>query len=180
MKTQRKVLACGLAALLGLVLSANGRAADDKNAGGDLKFVQMAASGGMFEVKSSQLALDQSNNPQVKKFAEHMVKDHTKANQELMALAKQKGIPLPAQMAPKHMGLMEKITAAKGAAFDQMFLKIQLQAHEDTVALFEQEAKNGQDPAIKAWAAKTLPTLREHLKEVRSLAGVGGKGSRER
>ncbi len=160
----------GVAALLAAV---NVATAEDKGGKGglDAKFVKGAASGGMFEVKSSELAGDRATSADVKKFAEHMVRDHGKANKELMDLCSKKGIEAPKEMQPQDKTAIEKLSSLQGAEFDRAFMKAQLAAHKEAVALFEEEAKNGKDQELRSWAEKTLPTLRDHLSMAMKHAG---------
>jgi len=158
-----------LAALL--VLPALTRAADEAKT--DEQFVMMASSGGMFEVQSSEMALKQSSSDAVKKFAKHMVEDHTKANKELMDLASKKKFRVAERMMKPHADMATRLASAKGDNFDAAYIKMQVDAHEDTVKLFEDQAKNGKDSDLKAWAEKTLPTLKDHLKMARDMAKSG-------
>jgi putative membrane protein len=154
-----------------------GKEADKSQLGGfDKKFVKQAAEGGMKEVSLGQLAKEKATNDQVKKFGQHMVEDHTKANQELMKIAKSKNIDLPAKTESKDTKGMDKLRDLSGAQFDRQYMQEMVKDHEKTVKLFEQEAKEGKDPDLKAFAEKTLPTLREHLKMARSLSDQVGKG----
>src|SRR5262245_15097643 len=96
-----------LAAVLAVVLVGPGRADEDKKIT-DEEFVRQAVAGGMFEVKSAEFALDQSTSDKVKKFARELINDHTKANQELTALARRKGIAVPLGMMQKHVDMLTK------------------------------------------------------------------------
>jgi putative membrane protein len=157
-----------LFALAATALVAAGLFADEprKKAGDepftDKMFVEKAAIGGMFEVKSSQLAQQMATDTNVKTFAARMVADHTKANQELMTLARQKGWQWPTQLDQKHQDMLNQLSKNRGSQFDKAYMDIQVKAHDKTVALFEKAAEHGQDTDLKAWAKKTLPTLKEH------------------
>jgi putative membrane protein len=233
-------------------------ASDDKN------FVMKAAQGGMSEVEMGQIALRQASNDEVKRFAQRMVDDHSKANQELMQLAQSKGITLPASMGSgtgnnmnssgqgsssstssqqgtgtgsstsgqqgtgsstsgqqgtgtgqqtggtagqqntktgsgqqndrtgvmstnqdsgtamkgnaDHRKMMDKMSKLSGADFDREYMKQQVADHDKTVALFEKQSKNGKDAELKAFADRTLPTLREHQQMAKDInSRVGGK-----
>lgn len=142
-------------------------AASDKSgalAGPDRKFVEEAAQGGMMEVQLGAYAAAHASNEQVKKFAQRMVTDHSKANDELKAIATSKGVDIPKSLDPKHHQDMEKLQKADGAAFDRAYMEHMLKDHQKDVKKFETQAKTGRDPEVKAFAAKTLPTLQEHLR----------------
>ena len=105
----------------------------------------------------------QAKNAEVKKFATRMVTDHTKANNQLKALAKKKGVTLDAE-APK----MDKMD---DATFDKDYMDHMVKDHEKAVSNFEEEAKDGGDADVKAWAGKTLPTLKKHLEMAKEIQG---------
>lgn len=134
----------------------------------DADFVMMAASGGMMEVEGGKTAAAKATNADVKKFGQHMVDDHSKANTELMALAKKKNWKVPAAMNPEHKAELDKVAAMKGTDFDKAYMAAMVKDHEKDVALFESASKNATDPDLKAWAAKTLPTLQMHLEMART------------
>ena len=128
----------------------------------DHNFVEKAAKGGMAEVELGNLAQQRAANDQVKQFGARMVTDHTKANDELKSIASAKGITLPAP-GKGEMKDMDKFGKMTGTDFDKAYMKHMVSDHKKDVSLFEKESKSGKDPELKAFAAKTLPTLREHL-----------------
>jgi putative membrane protein len=151
------------------------------NAFSDKTFVQKAAIGGMFEVKSSQLAQQMASSQQVKRFAARMITDHTKANQELMALARQKGWQVPTAMDRQHQDMLTQLRSGQGGGsgpdsdrFDRAYIDMQVKAHDKTVAIFEQAAQQCQDTDLKQWAAKTLPVLKEHQELASQMSNRGG------
>jgi len=135
----------------------------------DQDFAMMATSAGMFEVESSKLALERAKNDKVKKFAQHMVDDHTKANKELMGLAQALKLTPEQKMSAKHQKEMDKLRDAK-EDFDQAYMKAQVKGHEEAVSLFTAEGQGGTNPMLKAWATQTLPTLQMHLRMARETA----------
>jgi putative membrane protein len=138
----------------------------------DRDFVAKAALDGETEVKLARLATQRAASEGVKQFAQRMIQDHGKANAELKALAREKGFALPQRMTAEQQAMVTQLTRLSGAAFDQAYIKQMVADHERAVALFEKEANEGSNPDLKAWAARTLPTLREHLQMVRSLASA--------
>ena len=137
---------------------------------GDEDFARKAAVGGKTEIEASKLALQKSSDERVRKFAEQMVRDHTRAGEDLKAAASQEGISLPAELDSAHKQAVDKLKALSGAQFDAAYKAQMLQDHKDTVAMFEKEAKAGGTP-IETFASKTLPTLKNHLKMAQDLAG---------
>ncbi|HEY1375247.1 MAG TPA: DUF4142 domain-containing protein [Gemmataceae bacterium] len=181
-----------LFALAAATLTAAGLLADDTTRKGDKAhdekfsdkmFVEKAAIGGMFEVKSSQLAQQKGSSPGVKQFAARMITDHTKANQELMALARQKGWQVPTALDQKHRDLLNQLsqnqagTGPAGDRFDRAYAEMQVKAHDHAVELFEKAAQECKDADLKAWATKTLPTLKEHQQMAKQMNMHGSSGT---
>ena len=136
------------------------------------QFVAMAASGGMYEVESSQLAKQQAKNADVKAFADMMIRDHTKANEELKAAAGKASPPptVPTALNPEHQSMLDQLKSA-GANFDKTYLDQQRTAHEKTLALLNGYASGGDSQPLKDWASKTKPAVQQHLDKVQQLAG---------
>ena len=143
----------------------------------DRDFVMDAAMGGLMEVELGRWAAQKGTSDAVKQFGQRMVTDHGQANQELMSLASSKGITLPSALDEKHQQEVSKITRMSGAEFDRAYSKLMLKDHEKDVKEFERQSTKGGDPDLKAFAAKTLPTLQEHLQLARTLPGNEGSGS---
>ncbi len=142
--------------------------------GGDLAFMNDAAPGGMAEVEMGQMAAKQAQSIEVKRFGERMVIDHSKAGDELKQLASTKKVTLPAMVNPKHKEMMEKLSKLKGADFDHEYVTAMIADHEKDVAAFENAVKAGTDADVKAFAAKTLQTLKAHLQMIRDIASKMG------
>jgi putative membrane protein len=141
----------------------------------DRGFVAKAAVGGLAEVQLGELAQRNGASTQVKQFGAQMVRDHGKANDELKGIAAPKGIQPPAQLDAKHAELSARLQKLSGAEFDREYVRAMLDAHKTDVALFERQAANGRDADLKAFAQKTLPTLRQHLEHVQGLStSLGG------
>jgi len=205
----------------------------------DRHFVMDAAEAGMSEVMMGQMAVQRASNDQVKQFAQRMIDDHTKANQELMQLASSKGVTLPQggmtssgqqmqdqssvtsqstqtggqsdrtlgqqsgartgqqtqssdqtsgqmsrqssqssqtgmQTKGKDQAMMDRMSRLSGTDFDREYMRQQLKDHDKAVELFQKETDKGKDQELKAWASKTLPTLREHQQMARDIASTVG------
>jgi putative membrane protein len=146
-----------------------------KSANADSVFMRTAAMDGLAEVEHGRLAAQNASAADVKQFAQRMVDDHSKANEELKGLASQKNVTLPTELDQKHRAMQDKLAKLKGAAFDRAYMSHMVMAHQQAVALFQREAKAGKDPDVKAWAAKTLPVLEEHHKSARTVSAAVGK-----
>ncbi len=153
------------AAMSGLLLTAAGAALANADAM-DLKFAKMAAQGGIFEVKSSQIALQKSQNPQVLNVAKRMVKEHSAANAELKTVAQDNKMTLPADTDPMHKAVISKLSGLSGKAFDKAYMGSQEKAHTDTVGLFEKEISTGKNAGLTAFASKNLPEIEDHTKMI--------------
>ena len=134
-----------------------------------------AAQGGMAEVELGKVAATKAKDPEVKKFAQMMVTDHTKANAELKALAAKKNFQLPTDLGT-HKSKLDSMSKLSGAEFDQEYVDNMVDDHEDDVAAFQKMADSGTDPDVKAFAAKCLPVLKKHLDAIKAIqAKMNGK-----
>jgi putative membrane protein len=148
--------------------------ATEKNAGtqkleDDHEFAVDAASGGMMEVQLGQIAATNAASAKVKEFGQMMVDDHSKANDEMKALAATKGITLPATPGEKHQKHINDLKDKKAADFDKDYISMMVDDHEEDIKKFEEEANNGKDAELKAFAAGKLPILRKHLEMAKSI-----------
>jgi putative membrane protein len=160
------VLALGLAAFAQSQDTTKSKTANRMT--GDHTFATKAAQGGLAEVQLGNLAKDKASNPDVKSFGERMVADHTKANDELKEIASKKGITLPTSMDAKSQATYDRLSKLSGAEFDRAYMRDMVADHKTDVNEFKQESERGTDPDLKAFAAKTLPTLQEHLQMAES------------
>ena len=146
----------------------------------DQRFVMNAAAAGMAEVKFGQLAEQRASNPQVKQFGQKMMADHAAANEKLQAAGTKQGISTPIEMSAENQATYDKLSRLSGAQFDKAYMADMIRDHKLDISDFEREARNGSDPAVKQFAAQTLPTLREHLqlaeKTERSMSSSGTSG----
>ena len=154
-----------LAALIALPVAAFAASATP-----DMSFYKSLAEGGIAEVRDGKLAEHKSADPKIKDFAAMMVKDHTAANQELMALAQSKGIKLPGGPGIGADTKKAELDVLTGETFDKSYVKSQVKGHRDTVDLLQKEISSGQDAQAKAFAEKVLPTVQSHLKAIEGIA----------
>ncbi len=141
----------------------------------DTDFANTAAMGGEAEIQMAQIAMQRSKNKDVMKYAQKMVKDHTKAGKELDKIAMQKGMTLTKTPNADQMEMMNQLRQASDADFDMTYIKISgVQAHQTMETLFQGEAGSGSDAKLKDYAAKTLPTVQMHLKMAQDMPSGGG------
>lgn len=139
------------------------------NTKSDENFAKKAAQGGMAEVKLGQLAEQKGSNPAVKEFGRRMVRDHSKANEELKSATSKESIALPNEPDKQGQATYDRLSKLSGDAFDRAYARDMVKDHSKDVSEFQKEAKNGQDQAIKNFAAQTLPTLQSHLDQARQM-----------
>jgi len=136
----------------------------------DVKFVKHEAAAGMAVVKIAGLGAQKAVHSDVKAFAEMLVIDHIKANEELTKLAASKGVELSAVIDPKHAEKFQKLEKTESADFDKEFLAEISSGHKKCIGNFEDAAKDSKDSDLKMWAEKMIPTLKTHLEQAKELA----------
>ena len=162
---------------------------------GSTAFIKDRLEGGMAEVELGRLASQKAQNPQVKSFAQMMVNDHTKAGEELKQIATQHRIQPPTALEDDHRDLRERLSKLEGAEFDREYIKTMVQSHEDTVDALEprvdaenrgltakkdgpvkpEASDNPIEAAANQWAAKALPTVRQHLEKAKQINDTLGR-----
>jgi putative membrane protein len=147
-------------------------AADDKKESkedSDKEFVTKAGASGLAEVNLGSLASVRAQDPAIRQFAQRMVADHRRANEELIVLANRHQITLPRTMDEKHQKKFEELGKLNGSDFDHAYMDCMLKGHEEAVDLFEKESKDGKNEALKTWAGNTLPIFKNHLDMARKM-----------
>lgn len=136
----------------------------------DAAFMTTAARGGMAEVQLGQLAQRNGRSAAVKRFGQRMVTEHGQANQALMALAQQKQIAPPDGVGAHHQQTYDDLARMRGSAFDRAYAEAMVQNHQQDLEAYRLEAQNGTDPDVKAFAARHVPILEEHLRMAQQLS----------
>jgi len=139
----------------------------------DKQFMLKAAQGGLGEVSLGALAQAHGSRAGVKQFGRRMVADHSRANAELKQVAAGQGVTLPGAPGPEERATKARLSRLSGASFDKAYVSDMVEDHEKDIADFSKEAATGKDPAVRGFAAKTLPTLKMHLQMVHALQGSG-------
>jgi putative membrane protein len=134
-------------------------------------FVKKAADSDLYEVAAGKLASEKGQSDAVKQFGAHMVEAHTKTSEELKGiLASEKlDIKIPAEPDKKRAEMLKALTDAKPEEFDALYIKQQVKAHTKAEKLFDAYAERGDNPALKQFAANTLPVIKQHLKDAEKL-----------
>jgi putative membrane protein len=128
----------------------------------DQTFMRKAAQAGMAEVKLSKLAIEKTQNPDVKRFAQRLIDDHQKANDELKRIATKKGVTLPSDPDAVQNATYDRLAKLSGEEFDRAFMEENSRMHEDAMRLYQNQANMGKDADLKTFASRTLPTLKQH------------------
>ena len=133
-------------------------------------FASQAAIIGKAEIELGQLAMKNTQDAQVRSYAERMVKDHSAADKKLKAIAAKENLQLPQSLDQEHEALKTKLQGLKGEDFDRAYVQAMAKGHDKAVALFESASQQSQMPEdLKQFAASTLPTLEQHKDMAHSL-----------
>ena len=135
----------------------------------DQTFAEKAAQDSIAEIDLGELAKERAGSDEVKQFAQRMIDDHGKANEQLEEIAKTKGVALPTEAGEEHSKVRAELADLKGEEFDQKYMAAMAEDHQKAVDLFQKQAEEGQDPELKAFAEQTLPTIKEHLTMAQSM-----------
>lgn len=136
----------------------------------DRDFMKAAAESGHAEVQAARMAVAKSTNAEIKKYAQMLIDDHTKANAKLAQIAKSKNVSLPKEPSLMQKGKLQLLKRADGVDFDKRFAEdMGVDAHRKVIELFREEVANGRDPEVKAFAQETLPKLEQHLEMAQKL-----------
>jgi putative membrane protein len=141
----------------------------------DQKFAADAAKDSMAEIELGQLALNKSNDAEVREFANRMIQDHSKANQQLDSIAKSGNIVLPSEPGDQLDKAKSKLSGLSGKNFDRAYAEEMVKDHERAVKLFQQYQREGKNQELREFAQKTLPILQEHLAMAQKMQTMTGK-----
>ena len=136
----------------------------------DKMFVTKAMQGSMAEVQLGQLTLQKSNNEQVKQFAQRMIDDHTKLNEQMKPVAQQLGVAVPDQVSKNDRKTMAKLQSLSGSAYDQAYIKDMVKDHKQDLTEFQMEASSGQDQTVKDAATQGSKVIAQHLQMAQQMA----------
>jgi putative membrane protein len=168
-----KAIAGTTAALVFSVGLAAGAAGQSSSTPDDQEFIKAAGQSGHAEVTLAGIAQKKTTTQRVRELAARLEREHKAANQELMTLAKAKQLEIPGPSAEQRASEV-KLEGLSGAAFDREYVAIMVKAHDASIARFSAAVKS-QDQAVRAFAEKTLPTLRAHQLEVeKTRKAIGG------
>ena len=151
-------------------------AASSPSSNPDQEFVTKAAQGNSAEVELGKIAAAKSKDPNVKQFAQMMVKDHTTALNELQELAQTKNLNFNDDLPDDAKSLQQKLSGDTGKQLDKDYMDGMVKDHQKDVQEFTDKSQNAKDPDVKQWASKTLPTLQKHLEKAQQIDAKLNKG----
>ena len=145
------------------------------------QFIDQAAVNNMFEIESSQLALEQAQNEDVQQFAEQMVEDHQAVGDDLEQITNELGVQPPQDLDEQHQQKLEQLQQASGEQFDSQYIQGQVEAHQQAVDLYQQYSEQGQVQQLTQFAQDTLPILESHLERAQELEQqmMGAAGAKQ-
>ncbi|WP_439881029.1 DUF4142 domain-containing protein [Pontibacter sp. MBLB2868] len=138
-------------------------AAGVQNMKNDALFAAEAASSNMLQIQLSEAALERGVSPEVKDFAQEMVKDHRQMMDELQDLASKTQLVLPETLGNAHQKVYTEITDKQGIAFDVAYIREMVDQHKNLLDRYEDISENGNSMELKQFASKQLPIIRQHL-----------------
>ena len=136
---------------------------------GDKMFVRKAISGNFNEIDAAKMALQKSQNDQVKQFAQKMIDDHQKMLDDLHALAGQENIKFKDEPTSEGKKMAAKLSGLSGAEFDKAYVNGMVKDHKEDVRDFTAEVNTGKDQPTKDAAQKSLPVIQDHLQMIQGI-----------
>jgi len=166
MDNYRKLASLAVLAAIAIGFSCAPIFAQSTTPSGDRDFAATAAEANNGEIVLAKLALQKTNEPSIRMLAQRILADHTKAGAQLSSIAASEGLKLPAsgELLPQDQQTQQNLSSMNSHPFDIAYVNSQLSDHNAAIALFQKEAQNGSDAALKQFAASTLPTLQAHLR----------------
>ncbi len=135
----------------------------------DRKFLEETAENGILEITIGEMAIRRASQDEVKEMGQRLVKNYTEFSGELAELARKMGVTLPQELGKENKEKVEKLAGFSGALFNQEFLAEVIQDQKKEMSSFQEKAKHGKNPELKAWASKTLPKLEVNYLLARAL-----------
>lgn len=133
------------------------------------EFIRKVAEGGLSEMRLGQLAQQNGGSTRVRDFGKRMASDHQQANDALKEFSQRLGYSeFPERLTEKSQMNYDRLATLSGSEFDNEYTRQIIKSHEETIEMFRLQAENGQDEEVRNWARKTLPTLEQHLRQIRT------------
>jgi putative membrane protein len=146
----------------------------------DREFMVMAAQGNNAEIQTSRLALQRSQDQQVRRFAQQMIDEHSQANDRLTAIARQYGVTLPTDPGPLNAAIAQELATLSGADFDRAYMEAQENAHLRTIGLYRTVIQQGRAPDVQSYASALLPNVDGHYRMANQMVNQARAGNMRR
>ena len=135
----------------------------------DAEFAVEAVSAGLAEINAGKIAQEKATNPRVKEFSAQMVEEHTRATEELKALASEKDIIIPTAPGENELREIADLNAEEGVEFDKEYINLIANDQNDVIDLYENAVENVDDPEIREFASRTLALLKSNVEEAKNI-----------
>lgn len=171
-----------IAAMLVAAALLPAQSASPAGSNSDQNFLKTASETNKAEMQLARLAEKKTSNNAVKQFAERMITDHTKLEQETQSVASKESVTLPRGAGAANYHEYQELASKSGSDFDKAYIEFNVKAHEQAISEFQKEASSGANAAIKALASQAVPILKEHLRLAESTAkelGISPAGPSE-
>lgn len=151
-------------------------AAQDQPAPSAMEFARMAAASDAYEIQSSQVLLQTTQNDELRRFANMMIEHHTTTTATLARQAQAAGMaPPPPQLDARKAEMVRQLQAATGTQRDMLYVQQQVMAHDEALRLHTSYAKNGDTPELKVAATAAVPFVSQHYNTITQMqARMGG------
>lgn len=131
--------------------------------GRDRAFVVAAEQAGNTEIAEGRVAQMRGNSSTVRSLGARMVRDHTRAAQQLVRIAREQGLPVTMSLGADGASQLAALQSLHARTFDRAYVVGNVNDHRKVIALFQAEIAGGSNAVLRTWARQTLPTLRMHL-----------------
>ena len=135
----------------------------------DAEIVQLFGSGNAGEIRLAELALKNSENPEVKEYAQMMITDHSKANDELSQVAKNHNIDFPPAPPAAAVEMSKTLLDLKGEEFDKKYMGEVVTGHTNDLAAYKKAKGEVKDHLLKEYVDGTETIVAEHLKKAKQI-----------
>ena len=132
-------------------------------------FVMHASVGNTFEIEESKVALERATDPRLKAFAQKMISDHSAAEKTLQEAAGKDKLKTEPELDKPHQAMLDNLKTFNGTDFDKIYMADQIAGHAETLALVSDYKVNGKEAALRGWADKTVPVVKEHLDMIQAM-----------
>jgi putative membrane protein len=135
----------------------------------DKDFLLKAMQAGMTEVRLGEMASLKGNRADVRELGHMIVRDDATFNDDLKALAQQKGLPFPDALDAKHQAMVDKMVDLTGTQFDEAYIATMAKELADLARDFKSESATTADPEVKTVVDKSVLIVNQHLKAISAM-----------